>query len=387
MIDTTSKITYHLSVSKAITLVFEDGLGMLDKKRRSSPPVTQKDVARRAGVTTSSVSYVINNGPRPVSKDTRERVLKAIEELGYRPNEHARKLMQHNWGVDASPRQFGVLLAGPRALIARPYYSALIVGMLDEAVRHNYALRFVHLYDELYDPVLFNQLIHRESIAGVVLMHILTPVQRDRELLQQVVERIGNVICLDFSWPDLPSITFDKLHAGRTATDYLISLGHRRIAYIGDPDSRFDGYLQSLRQHGIAFDQTLAPRYAVPEATGQALNSPEDGWQDGLRLFDLPEPPTAIFAASDEVAIGVLRAARERGLHVPQDVSVVGLDDIELASYTSPPLTTIHVPKNDMAQVAVRTLIDRVAQPNGISVNMVVPTRLIARESTAPIYT
>lgn len=354
------------------------------KRQQRSPQVTQKDVARLAGVTSSSVSYVINNGPRSVAPETRERILKAIAELGYRPNEHARQLMRQNWGSDTSPRQFGVVLAGPRALIARPFYSALIVGMLDEAVRQNYALRFIHLYDELRDPVLFNELIHREAIAGIVLLHILTPLQRDRELLGRVVERIGNVICLDFSWPGLPSITFDKLSAGRMITDYLIGLGHRRIAYLGDPDTRFDGYLQSLRQHDISFDPALSPHDSSLSGIGQAVNAPEDGWKGTLELLRLPQAPTAIFAASDEVAIGALRAARECRLRVPEDLSIASIDDIELASYTSPPLTTVRVPKTEMASLAVRTLAERVSQPGALPITMVLPTALIERASCAP---
>ena len=366
---------------------FVEVYAMAERKQPRSSQVTQKDVARRAGVTSSSVSYVINNGPRSVAPETRERILKAIEELGYRPNEHARQLMRQNWGSDTSPRQFGVVLAGPRALIARPFYSALIVGMLDEAVRQNYALRFIHLYDELRDPRLFNELIHREAVAGIVLLHIITPLQRDRELLSRVVERIGNVICLEFIWPGLPSITFDKLSAGRTVTDHLVKLGHRRIAYLGDPDTRFDGYLQSLRQHGIEFSPELAPQDPALTGTDQAMNAPEEGWKGTLQLLQLPQPPTAIFTASDEVAIGALRAARERGVRVPEDLSIASIDDIELASYTSPPLTTMRVPKTEMATLAVRTLVERVNQPAAMPITMVLPTTLVERASSGPVRT
>lgn len=354
------------------------------KQRQAGDRVTQKDVARRAGVAVSSVSYVLNNGPRPVSEETRERVLEAIAELGYRPNEHAQRLMRQSWGAERSPRQFGIVIAGSRSLLARPYYSALIVGMLDEAARHNYTLRFIHLYDELQDPVRFNELIHRETVAGVVLMHVLTPLQRDRELLERVRERVGTVVCLDFNWPGLPSITFDKLAAGRLAVEHLIGLGHRRIAYLGDPDARFDGFLQGLRLHGIPFDNRFAPGGVGATQLGRALNTPEDGWRGLGELLDLPVRPTAVFAASDEVAIGALRAARERGVRVPEQLSIVGLDDIELASYVSPPLTTVRVPKAEMAALAVRTLVDYVEHPAEFGVTMALPSTLVARGSTGP---
>jgi DNA-binding LacI/PurR family transcriptional regulator len=328
-------------------------------------------------VPVSSVSYVLNNGPRPVSGQTRERVLTAIAELGYRPNEYARRLIQQNWGCDAPPRQFGVLMTGPRMLIARPYHSALMASMYDEAVRQKYALRFIHIYDELHDPILFNELIHQEAIAGIVLLHVVALDQQDRGLLAKVVERVGNVVCLGCHWPGLPSITFDKLAAARTVVDHLVALGHRRIGYVGGRDERFDGYLQGLRQHDLPCEPPLASTQATD-------NTPDGGWRGAAELLALPSPPTALFAASDEVAIGVLRTARERDFRVPDHLSVVGLDDIELASYTCPPLTTVRVPKDEMAALAVRTLVERVGRPDGPPINMVLPFALIERESSAP---
>jgi LacI family transcriptional regulator len=347
--------------------------------------VTQKDVAKRAGVAISSVSYVLNNGPRSVSEETRERVLRAISELGYRPNEHARRLIQRNWGVEAPPRQFGILLSGgPRVLIARPFYSTLIVGLFDEAARRNYAVRFIHLYDEMHDPILFNELIHRESVAGIILLQAKPADRRDHELFERIVERVGNIICLDSIWPKMPIITFDKLDAGRKVTDHLIAFGHRRIGYIGNRDGRFDGYLQSLRMRDIPFDPSLVTSDKLA-GRDEITNSPEGGWLGANQLLDRPDRPTAIFAASDEVAIGALRAAREHGLHVPNDLSVVGVDDIELASYTSPPLTTIRVPKTEMAALAVRTLIDRVTRHDDMPIQMVLPVTLAQRGSSGSV--
>lgn len=352
------------------------------KKSEPERPVTQKDVARRAGVTTSSVSYVINNGPRAVSAETRERVLKAIEELGYRPNEHAQKLMRKHWGSDGPPRQFGVVLNGSRQMMTRQYYSAMIVGLYEEAVRQNFTLRFVHTYEELANSVLFNEHIHPDAIAGVILMHLLPMQSSDRAILSRVMERIDIVVGLDTQWPRTPSIMFDKLGAGRTATDHVADLGHHKIAYIGDVDDRFDGYVQSLRQHGLPFDPALVPFYINHEQIDLVRNSPEGGWHGMGQLLRNGMQPSAVFAASDEVAIGVLRAAREHHLRVPEDLSIVSVDDIELASYMSPPLTTVRVPKQPMAQMAVRNLVERSQQPSDMAINLVLPTELIVRGST-----
>lgn len=355
---------------------------MVAKKLDDSRPVTQKDVARRAGVTTSSVSYVINNGPRSVSADTRERVLKAIEELGYRPNEHAQKLMRKHWGSDGPPRQFGVVLNGSRQMMTRQYYSAMIVGLYEEAVSQNYTLRFVHTYDELSNSVLFNEHIHPDAIAGLILMHLLPMQPTDRAVLSRITERITNIVGLDTQWPRTPSIMFDKLGAGRIATDYLIELGHRHIAYIGDVDERFDGYVQSLRQHNMPFDPTFVPFYVNHEQVDLVRNSPQGGWHGTGQLLLKGARPSAIFAASDEVAIGVIRAAREHQLRVPEDISIISVDDIELASYMSPPLTTVRVPKQHMAQLAVRSLVERTQETSEMAINFMLPTELIVRSST-----
>jgi DNA-binding LacI/PurR family transcriptional regulator len=344
--------------------------------RYDHPRVTQKDVAERAGVAVSVVSYVVNNVSRPVSADARARVLKAIDELGYRPNEYARRLIQQNWGGEMRPRQFGIIVSDSHSMIGRPFYTALIVGLLDEAIRQNYSLRFIHLYDALHNPILFNELIHPETIAGVIVMHHQIVVDRDRELLEKIIERLSNVVCLDFRSPNLPSILFDQRDAGRCATDHLVQLGHRRIGFIGNRDYRLDGYMDSLRHYGIP----MQDEYIVGD--GRA-NRPEDGWEAANTVLSLPTPPTAVFCASDEVAVGALCAATERGLRVPDDLSIIGVDDIDLARFSSPPLTTIAVPKADMAALAMRTLVDHESRASAMPINMVFPVKLIQRRSTA----
>jgi LacI family transcriptional regulator len=348
---------------------------MMNHTEKTEKPhrVTQRDVAERAGVAISSVSYVLNKGPRSVSAKTRERVLQAIQELGYRPNEYAQRLIRHNWGVDAPPRALGIILAGARNLIARPYYSTLIASMLDEAAAQEHEVRFIHPFDELQNPILFNGLINSEVISGIVLMH--RPVHHEHELLRRVLDRIKNVICVDFNWPDLPSVLIDRYDVGRRVVEYLFNLGHHAIGYIGFPDERLNSYRSVMQSHGVAVQEEFVRQVE--------FNSPTEGWQEARALLSLPTRPTALFAASDEVAIGVLRAARELGVHVPKELSVVSVDDIEMASYVSPPLTTMQIPKSEMAAFAVRTLINQINQPYSLPINLVFPVKLIERESAA----
>lgn len=343
---------------------------------RTQQRVTQKDVAERAGVAAAVVSYVLNDSPRPVSAEARARVLAAMSELGYRPNEHARRLMLDHWSESATPRQFGIIIGESHEMLNRPFYTALIVGLLNEAMRLKYTLRFLHLYDSLQNPILFNEQIHPEEVAGVIVMHYQVAIERHREMLDRVIEQVGNVVCLDFQYPGLSSILLDQREAGRIATQHLIGLGHCRIAYVGNQDNRFEGYLDRLRQNDIPFDPALA-------VADRSANSPADGVAAVADLLALPEPPTAVFCVADEVALGVLSESHRRGMRVPNDLSVIGVDDIGFAKYTIPQLTTVAVSKQGMASLAMRTLVDRVEHPDTDPVNMVFPVRLVERESTA----
>lgn len=342
------------------------------KKRR----VTQKDVAELAGVSTGVVSYVLNDGPRSVSPETRQRVLDAIEQLGYRPNRHAQNLMRDNWDTDIASRQVGIVAGGDITMLTRPYYAAILSGIYAEAQRHGLRVRFIQFCDALKeDPILFNELVHPEEVSGLILIATYMAKGDDRriQVLERAVERIENAVCLERGWQDVPSVTYDLIGAARTAVEHLVKLGHRRIGYVGDYDDRAEGYRQVLLENGLGFDESLM-------CLGRG-NLPEAGRQGTFELFGLSEPPTAIFAVSDEVGIGVLRGAYETGRSVPTDLAVVSIDDIELAAFQRPALTTVRVPQIRLGAYAVRMLTERISRSGDPPISIVLPTELIVRES------
>src|SRR5579885_1953019 len=213
--------------------------------------VTQDDVARRAGVTRSIVSYVINNSSRKVSEETRNRVLSAIEELGYRPNKHAQILS--NADDNPSGNTIGIILAG-NYMFKRPYYGSILASMHNRAHELGWHIHFIRVYADFADPVLFDQLIHRNEIRGVVLValnqvpeHTLSGDVR----VDDIIRRVERVVCLDWEWPGVPSIQFDLRNAAMQAVGHLLSLGRRRIAYLGPNDKRVPGYQQALWESGI----------------------------------------------------------------------------------------------------------------------------------------
>lgn len=337
--------------------------------------VTQKEVAERAGVSRGIVSYVINNGPRPVAPETRERVLQAIAELSYRPNKHAQQLMREQ-GDSAAGKQFGLVLTDT-SMLRRPYYGSILAGIHQTAHANDYHIRFLRFFEELRNPVLFNELVHEEEISGLLLMSLdqVITSDADRRLIEQIRSRIHNIICIEWEWEGLPAISFNRIDAAYKATRHLIDLGHQQIAYVGQEDNRVTGYQQACLErnfpHNCYFPAPRANMAAGHEITAQVLaQSP---------------PPTAIMAGCDEIAIGLLKALHEQAIRVPEDIALASIDNIPMAAYTTPALTTVDVPQTDLGQLAVQTLINRAQQPDMPVASLVLPTRLIVRESSGLI--
>jgi LacI family transcriptional regulator len=342
-----------------------------DERLNDNPArVTQKDVAERAGVSRGIVSYVINNGPRDVAPETRQRVLQAIEELGYRPNKHAQQLMREQWGSVAT-RDFGLVLPDV-VLLQRPYYGSVLAGIHQTAHDHHYRIRFMRFFDELQNPALFNELIHREEISGLILMSLdqCITTDADRKLIEQMRQRIDNIVCLEWHLEGLPSVSFDRAGAARMATTHLLQSGYRDIVYLGMEDERVMGYYQARMEHGLPvtsdtvfFAKDLASGYdVVPHILAQGQ-------------------PRAIVAGSDEVAFGVLRRLREHNIVVPQAIALASIDNIPMAAYACPPLTSVNVPKMNMGRVAVEVLVNYERDAQKPPILNILPTKLIVRQS------
>jgi len=342
---------------------------MVDKKI-----ITQKDVAKRAGVSRGVVSYVINNGPREVAPETRERVLTAIQELGYRPNKHAQRL---KLGDNIAKEALGIVAGGQSFnVLERPYYNIILAGLFEEAHRLGQEVRFFSFFDALTDPIFFNKNIHSDEISSLILIlpAMITEMAGCQEILDQISERIENVVCLEEPIKNWPTVIFDRAAAARQAVEHLISLGHQRIAFLAIQDERLTGYRQTLRDHDLPFDQSLVftidPIYVLPSA-----------YQSTIEIIQMQPRPTAIFAANDESAISAIAALHDHGVRVPQDIAIVSIDNISLASMIRPSLTTVDIPKKRMAAYAMQVLMLQKEFKDQKSASIVLPTELIVRES------
>jgi LacI family transcriptional regulator len=343
----------------------------------ASRRVTHRDVARRAGVSPAVVSYVINNGPRSASASARARVLEAIEELNYQPHAFARGLRSqrtHTVGFIACDYS-------PLDVFVSPYSAGVLTGLAAELKDNNYYL-LVHPLLIGEDLTSLERLVRGGRLDGVVVRLVdATPASED---LLDVVASSG-LPCVCLERPVDPrygfgAVLFDNDHGAHEAASYLVNHGHRRIAHLsGDPlyesaRARRSGYERALREAGLEVDPELVQGGSWDPTTVD----------DAVRtLMSLPERPTAIFAANDSLAFRAVEVLRTSGCRIPEDVAVVGFDDIPLAQEMSPPLTTVRIPLAEIGRRAaaqVRQLIDAGQSGNG-EVDLV-PAELI-RRSTA----
>lgn len=337
--------------------------------------VTQEDVAKHAGVSRAIVSYVLNNGPRNVSEETRNRVLNAIQVLGYRPNQHAQQL---KLGANAAENSIGIIAGGKGSnLLERPYYSAVVAGLFDRAHQLNQHIRFFSFFDSLTDPVFFNKNIHREEISSLILLlplAILANPEHER-ILKLMIERVDNIICLEQSVYGLPALILDLTRAAEMAVEHLISLGHQRIGFLSLSDDRDKGYKRTLTLHGLPFDADL-----VRAIDGTKILS--SAYEATLDLVQKQRHITALFAANDEAAIAAIAALQDRGLRVPDDIAIVSIDNTETAAIIRPALTTVNVPLREMVDYAFQFLLSQRVHPVASPASMIVPIELIVRESS-----
>jgi LacI family transcriptional regulator len=329
--------------------------------------VTRKRVAQYAGVSEATVSYVVNNGPRPVASETRARVLQAIRDLGYHPSDIARSLRLQ--------RTSTIGLVVPDT--ANPFYGeiARIVENVSYARGYTAILCNSNLDPEREADYL--NMLRTKRVEGIVLIPT-HPDTVDGLLRDQI-----RTVVLEYDIEGAHCLVADDFEGGRLAVEHLLALGHCRIACItraGDTSSsekRVKGYRAALKRANVPVDDRLIVEAGASIASGEAA---------ALRLLDLAEPPTAIFTHNDMFAIGVYSAVRKRGLRIPEDISLVGFDDIAEAAYLHPPLTTVLYPKQSMGERAAGLLIDLIQlEDHTIPPHTtVLGVTLVERESTAP---
>ncbi|PWC09318.1 transcriptional regulator RbsR [Brenneria roseae subsp. americana] len=325
-----------------------------------------KDVARLAGVSTSTVSHVINNN-RFVSDAIREKVMKAVEELNYAPSALARSLKINQ------TRTIGMLLTASN----NPFYAEVVRGVERCCYERGYSLILCNTEGDWARMSRNLETLLQKRVDGVLLM-----CTENHRPSPEMVSRYPSIPMVMMDWAPFEGvidvIKDNSLLGGEMATNYLISRGYRKIACIAGPQdktsayNRLEGYRQAMKHAGLSVPDEY-------EIFGDFEF--ETGYRAMQRLLTLEEKPEAVFTCNDAMAVGVYRALYQAGLSIPEDVAVIGYDDIELARYISPPLTTIHQPKDELGELAVDTLLYRLEHPDTEPNVLVLTPELMVRES------
>lgn len=336
---------------------------------RSSRP-TLKEIARIARVDVSTVSRAINDSPL-LPRETKDMILAIAEKMNYFPNSFARGL------VNQKSETLGLIL--PRIFFLQgPFFSQVLSGIEHVSVKYGYNILIASATSKTADRHFPFNLTRARRVDGMLIINENRRIKNLEALKQEGVPFVLVNRYLDD--PAAPCVAPDDIGGGRMATEHLLQLGHRRIGIVtGSPrvaatTDRLEGYRQALRAHDVPFDAHLV-------VAGLFQQGVETGSRAADRLLSLANAPTAILALSDELAMGVMQAARARGLRVPEDLAVVGYDNVAFSAHLNPPLTTVAQNPYAIGSTACRMLVDMLEGRKPERANDLIPVRLIVRES------
>ncbi|PLR78472.1 LacI family transcriptional regulator [Bacillus sp. V3-13] len=323
------------------------------------------DVAKMANVSTATVSRVISNS-EPVKRETREKVLHAIEKLKYQPNVLARQLRRMETKTilvvvpDITNTFFSNVLRGIEAIAGENSYQVLL-GDTGNIIDREYG---------------YFDILRQRKADGMILL----TARSNQQMLEEIAEEYPIVLaCEYFEGSKLPTVSIDNVSSARKATEHLISLNHTRIAHISGPlnvvvgRDRLKGFQQAMIQHSLPVES-----YLIQEGDF----SYESGFNLMMKFLALENPPTAVFAGNDEMAMGAIKAVKSKGLSVPEDISVVGFDDIKFASIFEPALTTISQPTYDIGKRAMKLLLQLINSDELEKQQYMLSDKLVIRDSS-----
>lgn len=343
---------------------------MMHLKKKRQVSVSIKDIANEAGVAISTVSNVIN-GTRFVTSQTKDKVLNAVEKLKYRPNIIARGLRTH------STRTIAVIVPD----MSSSFFSQVINGIEEIARKRNYTMILgCTSFDSKEEARITNVLLD-SFIDGFIFFSGFD----NYEFTKKVYDKGVPIVILDkdFEENEIPTVVIDNSAAVESCVDYLCKFGHKKIGYISSTydkqttvRKRYEGYLSGLKKNGLKFDPDLV--LVSPELRLHETTSTYEAVRNFLKKGKIP---TAFLAMADVIAFGLLRALKDEGFKIPEDVSVMGFDNILFSQFTDPLLTTLKQPKKMMGNIAINLLLDTIEGKEVKDKKVIMPTAVIERES------
>lgn len=321
---------------------------------------TLKDIADRAGVSISTVSRVLNNDPtKKASPATAEKVWKIIHEMQYVPNEAARMLI-HGAQNEGEIRRhaIGCILSASSDVFGDPFFAEIIASVHAEAARHGYVMEYtfpISASSAANDSAFFNNLVARKVDGAVLLGRF------PRDLYSMVKNNIPHIVYCGLNYIDdaIPQVICDAARGIESSVNHLIRLGHKRIGFIGETN-RDQTFINEWRFHAFAKTMRFCGYHIEEKDIIEADLMLGGGYHAVMNQLDPDDHATAYCCANDITAIAAMRAIHKKGLRVPDDISLIGFDDIEMCRYVSPSLTTIHTDIKNMGLLSARTLIDSI---------------------------
>lgn len=328
---------------------------------------SMNDVARRAGVSIATVSRVLNNSSS-VNEETRLKILKAIKELKYQPSRVAKRLRSKG----GPGNLLGVLIPD----IQNPFYVDVLRGIEDIAYKNNYVIIVCNFSQDEKKEAMYLDILESEAIDGL----IAAPASEDDVRVKKMVQSGLPVVCVDrgLNGIDVDVVWVNNDAGAFAAVDFLAKAGYKRIGHIAGlptiPSSRLReaGYRRALAENNLPFD----PQWLV-----YGNSTYESGVELADKLLSLPTPPDALFTGNNLITLGALETIHKRKLHIPNDVAIIGFDDMNWSNSLNPPLTAVRQPAYEIGQRAGELLIQRIRDPKRAPIQMTLNSELMVRES------
>lgn len=336
----------------------------------SSKP-TIKDVAKNSGFSVSTVSLVVNNKPN-VGEDARRKIQKIINELGFHPQGSARGL------ASSASGNIGFIATNDHFTHAEPFYTRIFLGTEFEARKHHYYILLTTVAHTMKESIEIPRFLLEHNVDGVIIAGKI-----GSSWIEYIRKRGIPILLIDYELPRSPSSTIgiDNRGGARAVVKHLRKGGHSKIAFIGGDirhssiAERYDAFREELELEGIKMNDAWV---SIDEPDTRLIN----GYEGAKKVFShATDRPTAVFAANDVMAIGCMRYLKEAGLNVPNDVAVVGFDNIEACLHTEPRLTTVNVHREELGSLAVRRIVEMIKDKNSVVTKTLTPVELIVRES------
>lgn len=339
-------------------------------------PVTIYDIAKKANTSTATVSRVLSKSDYPVREELRKKIERIAEEMNYIPNVIGRQLKT------SESKTIGVIVPS----ISNPFYSSVVLGIEEIARSRGYHVFLCNSHRSPEVEKKYLKTLFEKQVKGL----ILSSISRNSDLLKQLIDNGLNVVALDQSIENIKAsqIHFDYVKGGFLATELLIQSGHEKIGFISSPLSRpsrkgvYRGFQKALEEYNLPFKEEWIQIAIKEEESTERNYEFMNGMRLTKRLLEQSQLPTALFTCNDMTAFGVMKALADEGVNVPEDISIVGFDNIELSEMVTPSLTTVEQPDYEMGRMASNILLDRLSGKNTENIDIVLQPKLIERHST-----